>query len=370
MDMSIIEEPVIVDHEEPLSKAFGMLQRRKDDYFFVTRNKAYAGVVDSRTLRDAVNDPAQTKAKSVMMTNAPTLRLQDSDEEVVRKLISTRSKAIAVLDKTDKIVGGVTRWKALELLKKAPSLHGKKVSDVMSPNPIIIGDSATISQAKKVMKERGVFRLIVTNVAGEACGLVSVFDISTKVQSSAKESRRQYYYFDTPKMRLDSEPIKMIMTEPIEHVQPNTSVMEALQVFQKKGFSSLAVLEGKKPKGILTLRDLFNACMIQEKANVKVIGLEGEETVFKASLETLATTYLEKIARRTRLQPDDELIVHIKTKNTGGRRREFEVKSRVTVKGKVYASSPTDRPDHFENWDLQAAVKESLGELVKMVAKD
>ncbi|MBI5226487.1 CBS domain-containing protein [Candidatus Micrarchaeota archaeon] len=370
MDQQVIETPVMIDGNETLSKAIGQLKQRNDDYFIVTdgTNK-YAGVVDSRVLRDFYADPSKTKCQHLAV-KPPVLRAEDSDEEVVRKLLATQTKVLPVLDKTDKVVGAVTRWKALALVKNASHLHGKKVIEIMSAPALSILDTASIAQARNAMKDGKIFRLVVINGKRQVVGMVSSFDLATRVQADPKDNRRQYYYFDTPKVRIDEEPVSSIMTSPAQTVSADKPVGDAVELMQKNGVSSFAVVSGGTLTGVLTVRDVFEACLVHERANVRFLGLNSEEHIFKTSLEDIGAKYWDKLSSRVDLQPDDELVVDIKAKNTGGARRQYEIKSRLTVKGKVFAAHPHDRKDHFKNWDLQAAVKESLDELVKIVMSE
>ncbi|MBI4361224.1 CBS domain-containing protein [Candidatus Micrarchaeota archaeon] len=368
MNESLLEEPLTVDANDSLSKAFGQLQKRKDDYFVVLDGKTYAGVVDSRVLRDFFSDPSKTKAKTVVV-HPPTLSEDESDEEIVRKLLATRHKVLPVLDKNDRVVGVVPRWKALSLLRQSPHLHGKKVSDLMSKDPVSVPESATIAQARHAMKEEHVFRLVVVDSKKRPVGVLSAFDLATRVQADPKDARRQYFYFPTPSIRVDEEPVQSVMSSPVLSVSPDLPVMEAVELLSKRNFSSLVVQSGETLSGILTQRDLFNACVVPEKANIRFLGLTGEEHIFKASLESLAAKYWDKLEARVDLQPDDELVVSIKSKHREGKKREYLVSSRLTVKGRVYAMNPKDTQEHFKNWDLQQAVKESLEALIRTVLR-
>ncbi len=356
-----------MDGSEMLSKAIGQLNKRRDDYFVVADGKTYVGVVDSRVLRDFDGDPSKTKCLTVAH-NAPALRDSDSDESVVEKLLASRTKVLPVLDKYDRVIGVVTRWAALDLIQSAPVLHGKKVADIMSAPAISIPDTATIAQARAAMKSHGLFRLVVLNAKNEVAGVVSSFDLATRAQSDPKDKRRQYYYFSTPKVRADEEPIRSIMTSPAQVIDAGKPVLEAVVLLKKNGISSLVITQDGKLVGVLTSRDVFSACLVPQAANVRFVGLDKEEHIFKASLEALATKYWDKISTRVDLQPDDDLVVNVKTKAHDGKRRQYEVKARLTVKGKVFAVNPKDRPEHFKNWDLQAAVKEALDELLKIVS--
>ncbi len=356
-----------MDGGDMLSKAIGQLNKRRDDYFVVLDGKTYVGVVDSRVLRDFDGDPSKTKCLT-MAYNAPALRESDSDESVVEKLLATRTKVLPVLDKYDRVTGVVTRWTALQLVKSAPVLHGKKVAELMSKPAISVPETASIAQARALMKSHGVFRLVVLDAKNQVTGLVSSFDIATRAQADPKDKRRQYYYFSTPKIRADAEPVSSIMTSPAQVLDAGKPVLEAVALLQKNGISSLVITQDGKLVGVLTSRDVFSACLVPQAANVRFVGLDKEEHIFKASLEALASKYWDKISTRVDLQPDDDLVVNVKAKAVGGKRRQYEVKARLTVKGKVFAVHPKDRPEHFENWDLQAAVKEALDELLKIVS--
>ncbi|PIZ93485.1 hypothetical protein COX84_05950, partial [Candidatus Micrarchaeota archaeon CG_4_10_14_0_2_um_filter_49_7] len=80
-------------------------------------------------------------------------------------------------------------------------------------------------------------------------------------------------------------------------------------------------------------------------------------------------TFLAKWNKTIDLAPEDSLTLHVKSK-VEGKKKRFEVKSRLTIEGNVFSSrTPPNVDEHKQNWDLHLAVRESLQELAKIIKK-
>ncbi len=101
---------------------------------------------------------------------------------------------------------------------------------------------------------------------------------------------------------------------------------------------------------------------------VIVSGLKSEEHMFKESLEEEGIAFVSKLEREFQFTQEDELHLQIKS-SVEGKKKRYQVKAKLTVQGKVYTVSELDRDFNQNEWDLNLATKEALGELKKVVEK-
>ncbi len=103
---------------------------------------------------------------------------------------------------------------------------------------------------------------------------------------------------------------------------------------------------------------------------VKIIvaGLKPEEHMFKESLEEMCLAAAEKLETHVDFSPDDELHLQIKS-HVEGKKKRFEAKARLAVKGKIYTAKEVDTDKQPHVWDLHLAVKDALEELKGVIEK-
>jgi CBS domain-containing protein len=64
--------------------------------------------------------------------------------------------------------------------------------------------------------------------------------------------------------------VKDIMTEFVQTIPPNSTALEASQIMTKLGMGSLVVMQGKKPVGMITERDIVTKVASQDLNSSKV----------------------------------------------------------------------------------------------------
>ncbi len=99
-----------------------------------------------------------------------------------------------------------------------------------------------------------------------------------------------------------------------------------------------------------------------------VSGLKPEEHMFKESLEEAVKSTAERLEKTISFSPEDEIHLQIKS-HVEGKKKRFDVKARITVKGNIYAVKEPDNDNHRDIWDLHLATKEALEELKNYVEK-
>ncbi len=353
------------DESETFAKAVAAAKAAVGDVaILVTSGKKYVGIIDDRSLRDFEGNPATTKIGHIAVKNIPSLYLNSTDEEVVEKFLASETKVLPVLDKDAKPLGVVTRASALSILKQASSLRQKKVYEFMSAPVLRIFEGEHIAIAKKLMKDYKVFHLPVVDADGNLSGIISTNDLALKVKPVNTKAKRESTFYPTREVSIESEPISSIMETNVKTISEAASLMDAVETMISGKMSSLIILRGGKPHGILTTRDLFSSCLVLPQERVVVTGLsEDDEMMFKNSIYRESANFLNKLKKKVVLAPEDALKIHIKSTREGMKRR-YEIKSNLSVAGNVFASdSPANTGAHSACWDIHLALKESLDEL-------
>ena len=120
---------------------------------------------------------------------------------------------------------------------------GTTVEDVMTPDPLCMAPTATVSEAYALMKERG-FRHVPICEGDLLLGVFSMTDVG---HLGAK----------VPEIML--KPLHEVMTKNLITVKPTETVAAAAAMMASKKINCLLVVVGRKLAGIVTTYDLLDA---------------------------------------------------------------------------------------------------------------
>lgn len=117
-----------------------------------------------------------------------------------------------------------------------------RLQDIMSPNVKTISSTATVAQARSLMKSAAVHHLIVVD-AGRVTGVVSDRDLGGKVGSRNGD--------------LQAKSVADVMSDDVVSAGPETTVRQAANRLRGRGVGCLAILDEKRLLGIVTTTDLL-----------------------------------------------------------------------------------------------------------------
>ena len=119
-----------------------------------------------------------------------------------------------------------------------------QVHEHMSPTPIIITSDVDVHSALRLLQERSVRRLPVTDASGRVMGIVTERDLMLAVG----------HYLTVP---ID---VESIMTRPVVATTPDTPIAEAAMLMVNNKIGGLPVVdENQQLVGIITESDIFRA---------------------------------------------------------------------------------------------------------------
>lgn len=333
-----ISRAIIIDAEEPLSKAASKIRSSKMGVI-VVKDGQYFGMVDEVQLSSSSKDSSKSKVSKIAV-KTPVLSPSSTIREMVSAFFAGRFKTLPVISGT-KIAGTVSRWDVLSELSSAGLLSGSRVSQYMTSPLITISPSETVGRAKALMRENNIRRLVVVE-NGRIEGIISFFDLTRLVFAPRHHAPQM-----RDKVHDDKRTVSSFMRTSIEIIERDATLTEAIGRMLDTKVAALVVTDGLAPLGILTAKDIMEALMRQEgNAKVSVSGLHGfEEDADSAREECLS--FVSKTGKSISI---DALNMHVK--KTG---RQYFVSAHVHGKHSLLSSA--------SGWSLMEAVREALYEL-------
>ena len=151
------------------------------------------------------------KAKDIMTSPVVTVEPDVGVLQAVRIMLQRRVSGLPVVDKEGRLVGIVTegdflrraetgtqrrrpRWLEFligpgRLAQEYARSHGRKVSDVMTPDPITIGADAALDDVVKLMEKRQIKRVPVVRGDNKVIGIVSRANLLHALASVARVTK-------------------------------------------------------------------------------------------------------------------------------------------------------------------------------------
>ena len=139
----------------------------------------------------------------------------------------------------------------------------KLVKDLMHPGVITCKPSASLGQVAVLLNQHQVHALFVTDRDGRILGVISDFDlVAGEWLSSDSESL-------TVMRKLTASDL---MTHPVDSVEANISLAQAVNLLMEKSVSRLLVTENGKPVGIISLSDFIASIASEIKTKRETVG--------------------------------------------------------------------------------------------------
>ena len=228
----------------------------------------------SSTLREGFPD---VKVQDIMTPEVSTVRPGATLAEVVEKLLDKPYTALPVVDDADQLIGIVSDTDLLERgdmevsinLKRAtdPELarsliqrlrqNARKVSDVMTPNPVTISPQASLSQAARLMGKGSLKRLPVVNPEKRLVGILSRFDIIKALAAGYLPQLRSPR--ETGHVRGGGRTVHDVMDAAVAAVAPDALLSQVLAILGQDPSQCVVVINSEREVvGIISDTDLIS----------------------------------------------------------------------------------------------------------------
>jgi signal-transduction protein with cAMP-binding, CBS, and nucleotidyltransferase domain len=119
---------------------------------------------------------------------------------------------------------------------------GQSIQEVMSRDPIVLQQGASIQEAAQAMREQDIGDVIVMDDSQQICGIVTDRDIVLRAVAQGRDPL--------------SLTIGEICSREVQTLSPNDEVGEAVKLMSHQAIRRLPVVEKGRPVGIVSLGDL------------------------------------------------------------------------------------------------------------------
>ena len=116
------------------------------------------------------------------------------------------------------------------------------IASIMRTDLIVASSVETVDSVSRKMNDHAVGAVLIVD-DGVLTGIFSERDMVRRVVASGADPR--------------TVRVGEVATRPVVTVAPKTPIKQCVELFRQNGFRHLPVLEGKKPVGIVGLRDLL-----------------------------------------------------------------------------------------------------------------
>jgi CBS domain-containing protein len=117
----------------------------------------------------------------------------------------------------------------------------RRIGDVMTPDPIVVERGTRVDEVARLMRDRDIGDVLVTDDGGRLCGIATDRDLVVR-------------YLAEPRSEMSS--INEFCSNELVTVEPSTTETEAAQLMRDRALRRLPVVENGTPVGIVTIGDL------------------------------------------------------------------------------------------------------------------
>lgn len=274
MDEELIKKKYVkVDRSDTVSKLIGKLKTEKAKSALIFNEDEFLGVVDAMHLVRSKLDPSEMKVHSVLK-HVPVLRGDEDIKEAARLLYTAKTRALPVLHK-GKVEGVVD---AMDLIMKLQEREDakKEISNFMTKKLVTIKEDQSVGQAISLMKQNNITRIPVIDDSGNLINIVSLldflFDFAVNLQhrterrgrsESSQKGPMQHRAF-SQRTDLNQFPITSLTPVITVTAEPSDTLSRTIDKLERFDISSIIVVEGKEPVGLVTIRDLLKLFLKDE----------------------------------------------------------------------------------------------------------
>lgn len=121
-------------------------------------------------------------------------------------------------------------------------MPGQRVEEVMTKNVFCVNKDATLREVAKVMRDKQIGDVLITEQDGTLCGIVTDRDVVVRAVAEGKDP--------------DTIRVTDISSEKLVTLDKNASIDDANKLMRDKAIRRLPIVENGKPVGILSIGDL------------------------------------------------------------------------------------------------------------------
>lgn len=246
-------KPITLSTDAPVSKALAVMRSEGIHEVPILRKGRLAGMITFDTLARRTNLPLSTKVEHLMVL-PPLVTAQTGYPELAETLLAVGIRGAPVVGKKGEIIGIVSRTDLVRTLPELNGLTGHQVSEVARPASLLMQETDPCSALFTHIRSLEEHPLPVVDKKGRLVGAVGIADLGRvlwRSETPGKKERRK------GTRGAGAITIGSIMRSPALTIGWNASVGEAARSMTRQKVSSLFLVDGDRPTGIVSQSDLL-----------------------------------------------------------------------------------------------------------------
>ena|GEM_PF-614870 len=328
----LISKTEFYDVKTPVTKILPAID--KYDAVIVKKNNKYFGIVDSRSLYKHIQDSlkiSKTEYLERFINKVPKITDSTSIDDAAYYFYKSRVKALPYM-KDEKIKGILRRETLLRILLSLNKFKDLKVSDAMTSPVVGIDADASIVQARKIMKNNKINRLVVIKNE-KVVGILTNYDIIKKFLKPEEKLPE----FKTTTFNLSNFSVSDFMMSNIITIDKDKSLADAVRMLVENSVSSIVVVDKGRPVGILTELDSILSMLSKTNVarnNIIISGLDEETYQYEDELIETLKAFVSKV-EKLKNGKVDFISLHVKKFKT----KSYDMYVRLGLKQQGIISS-------------------------------
>lgn len=289
---------MIATQDQRLSEVLGKMKKEHIHELPVVEKGKVVGIVDLDKLLKSRRMPLTSEVRHVMVPN-PTLSPEDSLPMVARIMIASDLKAIPVCV-NGKLIGLVSRTDLIAKIPFIDELKDISPPDVMTPEPMVVKESDSADQARRMMYDLDERAVPVIGANGLVTGTVEIFSLMHLMEmgDATKMSKDKHIMGRRKGASGGGALVRDIMKSTVTALSKKSSIKDVIDMMGRTGTTTIVVTDKELPIGIITQWDLLGAIAAMEEregVNVQITGLDHQDPGIYDGMYGMVQKFVEKI---------------------------------------------------------------------------
>jgi CBS domain-containing protein len=354
----MVTEIVTVDCDGLLSEVIGKMNEQVFHEIPVLDSEGrYIGLVSLDSIIKRRNLPMTARVRNLL--SIPPEVAEDNDlPALAEKMLISGVRTLPVLSK-NRLVGIVSRTDIVQALSSVKELKDVSVESIMSHYPHSVKEREGIGKAKSLIRELHDQIIPVVDDSDRLTGVVGIKDIAPYLWGVKTLAKNGWSNGESYPPNIE---IKSVMHRPIT-VPLGTSVGNAAQLMSEYSITSVIVVEGNKPVGVVTqlnLIELIASAKEREEVYVQITGLS-EESAFQ--FDPIYTMIQKSLQRIAKVAVPTFFSMHVAQYDIEAETSKYSIRIILKTSKKSFYANAHD-------WNLMKATDDVMNVLEKMVRKD
>jgi len=345
---SLIEDPIILDNNLPISKLIGALTEKSLYECFTMFDKKIL-VINIRNLLDIRN--ISSRKISTIAAISPFLYPDNKISQAAHLMNYYRLRSLPIINKDKKIIGQINAKSIIKQIYEIGSRTSRTNTnnsfaslsrkilgkDIMTPRPFVIGSKNSVSSARNIMIKNRIDHIPVIEENNNS--LVGIITSSNIIQYLLPTDRigRGSIGINEKNIRLDF-PVKSIMNKIAVVSNIKDNILRIIKTILDTNSTYVVLQSVNEIHGIITFGDILT--LLKEKVQYElpcyIIGLP-EDTI---QAEMVKTKFISMSKFLRNIFPEiEEVRCRIKIKNKGSKKNRYEVNVNIITTAENYSYS-------------------------------